>query len=49
MPVMMVVFVITANISVSFFLELECFAWFLLVYALFTTTPPTKNDLTSIG
>jgi O-antigen ligase len=38
-PVLVMIFVITANISVSFILELESFAWFLMVFALFSTTP----------
>jgi O-antigen ligase len=38
-PLLAMIFVITANISVSFILELEAFAWFLMVFALFSTTP----------
>jgi len=38
-PFLLVIFVITVNISLSYMLELESFAWFLLVFALFATTP----------
>jgi O-Antigen ligase. len=47
-PILLILFVITTNITESFFLELESFAWFLMVFALFSTTPlpvshPTKS------
>ena len=38
-PVLVMVFVIIVNIDLSFFLNLESFAWFLTVFALFSTTP----------
>jgi exopolysaccharide production protein ExoQ len=38
-PIVVMVFVIIANISVSFFLELEAFGWFLMVLAFFRATP----------
>jgi O-antigen ligase len=38
-PAFLMIFVITANISTSFMLEHESFAWFLMVFALFSTTP----------
>jgi exopolysaccharide production protein ExoQ len=38
-PILLILFVITTNITESFFLELESFTWFLMVFALFSTTP----------
>jgi O-antigen ligase len=38
-PVLVMVFVITVNLDLSFFLNLESFAWFLMIFALFSTTP----------
>ena len=38
-PILLIIFVITTNITESFFLELESFAWFLMIFALFSTTP----------
>jgi O-antigen ligase len=38
-PVLLVVFVIVVNIDLSFFLDLETFAWFLMIFALISTTP----------
>jgi len=38
-PALVMLFFVTANISLSFILELESFAWFLMVFALFSTTP----------
>ena len=42
-PMLVMIFVITTNISESFILELESFAWFLMVYALFSTTRPSQR------
>ena len=38
-PLILILFVITANITESYLLELESFTWFLMIYALFSTTP----------
>ncbi len=38
-PVLLMVFVVIVNLDLSFFLNLETFAWFLMVFALFSTTP----------
>ena len=38
-PLFLVTFVIIVNIDLSFFLNLETFAWFLMIFALFSTTP----------
>ncbi len=38
-PVLLMVFVIMVNLDLSFFLNLEFFSWFLMIYALFSTTP----------
>jgi O-antigen ligase len=38
-PVLLMLIIIIVNSSLSFFLELESFAWFLMVFALFSTTP----------
>jgi len=38
-PVLIMIFVIVTNTSLSFFLEYESFAWFLMIFALFSTTP----------
>jgi O-antigen ligase len=38
-PVFVMTFVIIVNLTLSFFLNLESFAWFLMVFALFSTTP----------
>jgi exopolysaccharide production protein ExoQ len=42
-PLLMIGFVILTNISETFLLELESFTWFLLVCALFSTTPLSKT------
>ncbi|OGN75976.1 MAG: hypothetical protein A2X25_02210 [Chloroflexi bacterium GWB2_49_20] len=45
LPAIIMVFIIIANISVSFFLEFESLGWFLMVFALFATTPlPHANQ-----
>jgi hypothetical protein len=38
-PVLLVVFVSVVNLDLSFFLDLETFAWFLMIFALISTTP----------
>ncbi len=38
-PVLLLLIIIIVNSSLSFFLELESFAWFLMIFALFSTTP----------
>ena len=38
-PVLLMVFVIIVNLDLSFLLNLEFFAWFLMIFALFSTTP----------
>jgi len=38
-PVFVMVFMVIANTTLSFYLNLESFAWFLMVFALFSTTP----------
>jgi exopolysaccharide production protein ExoQ len=38
-PLLLMVFVIIVNLDLSFFLNLEFFTWFLMIYALFSTTP----------
>jgi O-antigen ligase len=38
-PVLLMIFIVTVNMSLSFILELESFVWFLLVFALFSATP----------
>ena len=38
-PAFLMLFVIIVNITLSFFLNLEYFAWFLMVFALFSATP----------
>jgi exopolysaccharide production protein ExoQ len=45
-PVLVMIFVITVNLDLSFFLNLESFAWFLMIFALFSTTPlPPGNKV----
>jgi exopolysaccharide production protein ExoQ len=42
-PILSMIIIIIVNFSLSFFLELESFAWFLMVFGLFSTTPlPTR-------
>jgi exopolysaccharide production protein ExoQ len=53
-PVFVVIFVIIVNSTLSFFLNLESFTWFLLVFALFSTTPlpvgkPAESQLDRIN
>jgi O-antigen ligase len=38
-PFLLMILIITVNMSLSFYLELESFVWFLMVFALFSTTP----------
>jgi len=38
-PVLLMIIIIIVNMSLSFYLELESFVWFLMVFALFSTTP----------
>jgi exopolysaccharide production protein ExoQ len=47
-PVLVMIFILLVNISESFILELESFAWFLMIFALFYTTPlpPGKQSET---
>ena len=42
-PVLLMLIIIIVNSSLSFFLELESFAWFLMVFALFSTTPSSTK------
>lgn len=48
-PVLVMIFVIMSNISVSFILELESFAWFLMVFALFSTMPDSSEKQVNVG
>jgi len=38
-PLLLMAFVIIVNLDLSFFLNLEFFTWFLMIFALFSTTP----------
>jgi exopolysaccharide production protein ExoQ len=47
-PLFVMIFVVIANTTLSLFLNLESFAWFLMVFALFSTTPlPVDNPAES--
>lgn len=49
-PVLLLLIIIIVNSSLSFFLELESFAWFMMVFALFSTTPwSTKLNVDEFG
>jgi O-antigen ligase len=43
-PVLLMVFVVIVNLDLSFFLNLEFFTWFLMIFALFSTTPLQVGD-----
>ena len=38
-PLLLIVFVVIVNLDLSFFLNLEFLTWFLVIFALFSTTP----------
>ena len=45
-PILLMIFIVIVNISLSFILELESFAWFLMVFTLFITTPISPGNQT---
>jgi len=44
-PFIVLLFIFTVNVSESFFLEMESFGWFLLVFSMFTTTQFQNRNL----
>jgi exopolysaccharide production protein ExoQ len=45
-PLLVLIYALFANVSFSLFAETEVFVWFLIVAALFMTTPPTETPVT---
>ncbi len=47
-PALLMLLILTVNLSLSFFLELESIIWFMMIFALFSTTPIPPGNLVEV-